>query len=215
MTVNGINQPRYTPYHIPHRTEVAGFMSILHGDNRMYNNIFIQNWPVESAEVKEDMGFEMEDNQVVGTEVFNEYPTYEEWIVHFDMDRAADMKKLEPYHFSHLPVWIDGNAYFNGAKAYKHEETNFVDNGNSVYVRLVEKDGGYTLETNVYDCLGGFCAEIINSDLLGCAFEPEERFENPDGTSIIFDTDYLGEHRGVTAVPGPFASAQAAAKQLW
>ena len=25
---------RYTPYHMPHRTEVMGFMTILHGDDR-------------------------------------------------------------------------------------------------------------------------------------------------------------------------------------
>lgn len=49
--VNGVNQPRYTPYHIKHRTEVAGFMTILHGDDRIYNNIFIQNWPVKEAEI--------------------------------------------------------------------------------------------------------------------------------------------------------------------
>jgi hypothetical protein len=35
-------QPRYTPYHLPHRTEVAGFMTFLHGDDRFYNNIFVQ-----------------------------------------------------------------------------------------------------------------------------------------------------------------------------
>ena len=34
---------RYTPYHMPHRTEVMGFMTILHGDDRFYNNIFVQN----------------------------------------------------------------------------------------------------------------------------------------------------------------------------
>lgn len=57
--VDGINQPRYTPYHVPHRTEVIGYMSILHGDNRIYNNLFIQNWPVKDAEAKMDMGFAM------------------------------------------------------------------------------------------------------------------------------------------------------------
>ena len=41
--------PRYTPYHIPHRTEVAGFMTILHGDARFYNNIFVQQ------EVRKDL----------------------------------------------------------------------------------------------------------------------------------------------------------------
>ena len=115
MTVNGVNQPRYTPYHIRHRTEVAGFMTILHGDNRIYNNIFVQNWPVTQTEVKQDMGFMMADNQTVGTGVFDEYPTYEDWIAHFDLDKPADMRKLTEYHFAHLPVWIDGNAYFRTA----------------------------------------------------------------------------------------------------
>ncbi|MBD5507711.1 MAG: hypothetical protein HDR05_06615 [Lachnospiraceae bacterium] len=206
-TVNGLNQPRYTPYHIPHRTEVAGFMSILHGDNRFYNNIFIQNWPVEESDLKEDMGFTMMDNRVVGTAVFDEYPTYDEWISWFEMDKPADMMKLQDYHFSHLPVWVNGNAYFNGAKACKNESSNLVKDESNVYVELVETDGKYTIKTNVYDFLKEFRCEIINSDILGYAFEPEERFENPDGSSIIFDKDYLGEHRGVSCLPGPFAAA--------
>ena len=214
-TVNGINQPRYTPYHIPHRTEVAGFMTILHGDNRFYNNIFIQNWPVDKAEVKEDMGFKMADNQEVGTAVFDGYPTYDEWIVNFELDKPADMMKLQEFHFGHLPVWANGNAYFNGAKAYVKEKTNLVDNSAQAYVKLVEADGKFTLETNVYELLGEFKAGVINSDILGFAFEPEERFENPDGSSITFDSDYLGEHRGIAVVPGPFASAEAAKKQVW
>ncbi|MBQ5426381.1 MAG: right-handed parallel beta-helix repeat-containing protein, partial [Pseudobutyrivibrio sp.] len=37
--INNQREPRYTPYHIRHRTEVAGFMTILHGDDRIYNNI--------------------------------------------------------------------------------------------------------------------------------------------------------------------------------
>jgi hypothetical protein len=82
-------------------------------------------------------------------------------------------------------------------------------------VKLVEKDGKYTLETNIYDIIGDFTAGIVNSDILGEAFEPEQRFENPDGTDIIFDRDYLGEHRGLSAVPGPFASKEAAKKILW
>lgn len=31
---------RYTPYHMPHRTEVMGFMTILHGDDRFFIIIF-------------------------------------------------------------------------------------------------------------------------------------------------------------------------------
>lgn len=212
--VEGKNQPRYTPYHIRHRTEVAGFMTILHGDDRIYNNLFIQNWPVHEVEVKEDMGFHMPDNQIVGTSVFDDYPTYDEWIKDFELDKPANMFKLTPYHFRHLPVWVNGNAYFNGAQPCKNEKSKLVVDQAEAYVRLIEKDGTYTLETNVYTLLDGFKDDIINSDILGDAFEPEQRFENPDGTAITFNEDFLGEHRGISTIPGPFASAETAARQL-
>lgn len=213
-TVNGINQPRYTPYHIRHRTEVAGFMSILHGDNRIYNNIFIQNWPVTAGEETEDMGFKMEDNQEVGTHVFDEYPTYEEWISWFELDKPADMHALTPYHFAHLPVWINGNAYLGGAKAWKNEKANLISD-QTVHIELKEENGTYSLDTNLYELLGDFHDGIITSDILGYAFEPEQRFENPDGTAITFHVDYLGEHRGLSTIPGPFATPEDAKKVLW
>ena len=37
------------------------------------------------------------------------------------------MNKHEGPHFGHLPVWIDGNAYFEGARAYNKEKNFFVD----------------------------------------------------------------------------------------
>lgn len=205
MPVNGTMQPRYTPYHIRHRTEVAGFMTILHGDDRFYNNIFIQNWPVKEVEVKEDMGFMMADNQVVGTDVFDEYPTYEDWIAKFELDKPANMFALMGLHFDKLPVWADGNVYFNGAKAWKNEKSNLIDTENKATVELVEKNGRYILKTNVYEFLKDFKDGIINSDILGEAFEPEQRFENPDGTTIIFNEDYAADHRGLSTIPGPFA----------
>jgi len=38
---------RYTPYHLPHQTDVAGLSIILNGDNRFYNNLFL---PVKKVE---------------------------------------------------------------------------------------------------------------------------------------------------------------------
>ena len=217
MIVEGARHRRYTPYHMPHRTEVMGFMTILHGDDRFYNNIFVQKYSAEPFVVRSDSEEKMlTDNREVGTHVWNGYPTYEEWIAQFDMDSdVPDMKKLEKYHFSHLPIWSKGNAYFNGAQAWEHEEASLVDTENKVSVELEFVDGKPVLKTNVYDFLKDFRSGMVNSDILGCAFEPEQRFENPDGTDIQFDRDYFGEHRGAGVLPGPFALGCETEKNLW
>lgn len=95
---------------------------------------------------------------------------------------TPNMMKLARAHDSHLPVWSKGNVYFNGAKAWKHEEGGLVDNEHQVYVNLETKDGRPVLSTNVYDFLEGFTGQMVNTQVLGMAFEPEEYYENPDGT---------------------------------
>lgn len=209
--VDGREQRRYTPYHIRHRTEVAGMMTILHGDNRFYNNIFVQGHPITNEEPKESPF-----HQQVGTHVWDEYPTYKEWIAKFDMEEEKpDMGKLEPAHFSHLPVWADGNVYLAGAKAWKKEKHNLVKDDADVQIELLEEDGQYRLSTNLYDYLDGFTTGIINSDVLGKAFEPEQRFEERDGSNIVFQSDYLGNHRGVSTIPGPFADVKELDEVIW
>ena len=205
--VGGGTGLRYTPYHIPHRTEVMGFMTILHGDDRFYNNIFVQKWPAEDIVTPHDSddGADVE-NRHAGTFMFDEYPTYEEWISQFDFTKPADMKKLEPAHEGHLPVWTEGNVYLSGAMACKNEKNGLVADGEA-RVELKEEDGKYFLDTNVYELIGDFRDRMIHSDLLGKAFEPEERFENTDGTAITFDRDYFGNHRGSEILPGPLAEA--------
>lgn len=207
--VEGNLRQRYTPYHIPHRTEVMGFMTILHGDDRFYNNIFVQRWPADEVSIRSDSeDVFYTENRQVGTHVFDEYPTYEEWISYFDMDSdVPDMKKIEPYHFRSLPVWVDGNAYLAGSLSCRKEAHKFVDSDSAVRIDLKEQDGKLVLETNLYDLIKDFRVQMISSDTLGMAFEPEERFENPDGSDILFNTDYLGNHRDTTIIPGPFATA--------
>ena len=202
--VNGQREPRYTPYHIRHRTEVAGFMTILHGDDRIYNNIFVQHYPVtDDTKTPCDA-----DYQHAGTACFDIFPTYEEWFKPFDRREPANMGGLAAAHFGHLPVWVEGNAYFGGANVCKHEQHHLVaDKRTKVKAELKEQDGKWILKTNAAAALKDFRDGIITSEILGCAFEPEQRFENPDGTEIIFDRDYFGAHRGVNALPGPFAEA--------
>ena len=215
--VGGGTGPRYTPYHIPHRTEVMGFMTILHGDDRFYNNIFVQKWPAAPFTVIHDSDDgQDEENREVGTHVMNEYPTYEQWIAQFDMDTdTPDMAKLAPAHEGRLPVWVEGNAYLGGAKACKNEINGLVNGEQPVHVEVELENGRPVLSTNVYELLEGFTGRRIDTQVLGKAFEPEEYFENPDGTPITFDQDYFGDHRGAHPLPGPFAGTDAVGQPLW
>ncbi len=204
-----LSSPRYTPYHMPHRTEIMGFMTFLHGDTRIYNNIFVQQ-PVHPAlqsamENMEENGWD-DGNVLCGAFPYDKYPTEAEWKKEFEGYCGMGSAPSDRYYM-HLPVWAGGNVYFNGAKPWDKEAAPAVGK-DPVSLRLKEKNGEYTLETDLYDRLPQVKAPFVSTELLGMAFEPEERFENPDGTPILFDRDYLGEHRGVSPTPGPFEKVQ-------
>ncbi len=197
---------RYTPYHVKHRTEIAGFMSILHGDCRFYNNIFIQRdmrpGMLEIGEFLKDNEWN-DGNLVVGTIPYDEYPTYEEYVAQFEGYCGMGSEPSDRY-YNPLPVWSEGNAFFNGAQPMKKDKNAFIDTDNKITIELTEADGEYTLKTNVYEYLKNFKVSTISTKVLGMAFEPEQYYENPDGTPITFDSDYFGNHRKSNPMVGPF-----------
>ena len=110
------------------------------------------------------------------------------------------------------------NVYLNGAKGFKKEQHSLSVAYLEAKTVLMEENGAYTVQTNVYEiiaALGGLNDDMIHTSTLGEAFEPEECFENPDGTPITFDTDYLGNHRSLDVIPGPFASGEDSRKVRW
>ena len=205
--------PRYTPYHFPHRTEVAGFMTILHGDMRFYNNIFCQQ-PIrrdlaafnEEKQAEGCTGLMAGPNLNCGTKPYDGYPEWEEYYAGFIAQGAFGMFGNDKY-YDHLPVYTGGNLFFNGAQPCDKERGGAVVSEPRVALRLVEQDGEYRLETNLYEHLPRLRTQLIDSDTLGMAFEPEQRFEHPDGAPISFDRDYFGVDRGQAPIPGPLAKA--------
>ena len=79
-----------------------------------------------------------------------------------------------------------------------------MDKDHKISLYLDEEDGRYTIHTNLYEYLPRNFTMPMNTDALGIAFEPEQRFENPDGSAIMFDMDYFGRKRGRFPVAGPF-----------
>ena len=200
--------PRYTPYHVPHRTEIEGFMTILHGDMRFYNNIFVQQkvpgllkFSGFAAKIVQN---EWEDMNIIpGLKPYDAYPTESEWKKQFEGYCGMGSPASDRY-YSYLPVSAGGNVYCNGAKPWK-KETDAVRIKEKVELSLTEADGIWTLHTNLYDILPVPHCVMITTGTLGKAVMPEQQFEHPDGSPITFDTDYAGRKREGPVLPGPFA----------
>ena len=198
--------PRYTPYHIPHRTEIAGFMTILHGDMRFYNNIFIQKEIRPALQKMTDTMVNNEwtdGNLIVGTIPYEGYPSFEEYAQQFEGYCGMGAVRTDRY-YNPLPVWAEGNVYYNGAKPMSKENA-IIDEVHHITISLEEDDGNYLLKTNLHEYLPKMGNRIITTDILGMAFEPEQKFENPDGTPIVMDKDYYGKAWGKNSGAGPFA----------
>ncbi len=212
-TENGaptMNSARYTPYHLPHSTEVRGFMTFLHGDLRFYNNVFVQQpfHPYLVTFAEQYRFFQWDDgNLTAGTWPYDGYQTRDEWEREFDGYCGEGGVRTDRYYI-HLPVWSADNAYYNGARPWKKETRPQMDDSHTVRLTLEETDEGVFLRTNLADCPPA-PASLIDTATLGEAFEPEQPFENPDGTPITFDADYFGQPVGEHPLPGPFADAAA------
>ena len=75
---------RYTPYHLPHQTDIAGFSIILLGDNRFYNNLFLPVLPVPDE--KKSYGLAAYNNT-------DYYPSFADGNVYFNQALPFENEK--------------------------------------------------------------------------------------------------------------------------
>jgi len=160
---------RFTPYHLPHSTEIAGLSTIFSGDDRFYNNLFLGT----------------------GNELNPKTPKYN--------------YGLGVYNNAKLPVWIDGNLYYDKATGYKTETNKIEQPGFKPVCRIEEKGHQLFLEIVVDDNFAKIKNKPITTEILGKAKLPQTAFENPDGSPLKIDTDYFGNRRSPQSpAVGPF-----------
>ncbi|MEK7408407.1 MAG: right-handed parallel beta-helix repeat-containing protein [Acidobacteriota bacterium] len=167
---------RSTPYHKAHSTALAGLNSILGGDNRCYNNIFVGNGGPPAG------GTEADANPL-------RFGGYGLWV----------------YNHREFPLQTGGNVYFKGARAYFKEDgalnlseadpkPEIVEEGDRVYLRL-----------NLGADLRKAATRLVNTELLGKAKISGLAYENADGSPLVIDSDYFGKKRSeANPTPGPF-----------
>ena len=179
---------RSTPYHFPDTIEVAGTTVVYSGDDRIYQNVFLGGAVTYT------------EQSLHGTEGYDGHTnSLEEYISDVISRGNGD---LEQFKHVKQPVYIRGNAYLKGAKPYGREENTHVSDMDPA-VRIVEADGKTYLELNVEKEMLEIPTEIYNSEKLGMPRITEAAYENPDGTPIVFDTDYLDQSRNGQPAAGP------------
>jgi alpha-N-arabinofuranosidase len=112
---------------------------------------------------------------------------------------------LESYDKAILPVWIEGNVYYKGAKLCD-KGTNRIDKPQfDPQLKVAEEGDSVFLHITLDDSVPALDNQLVTTALLGRAKISNAAYENPDGTSLKVDTDYFGKKRSQTnPSAGPF-----------
>jgi len=101
-------------------------------------------------------------------------------------------------------MFVNGNVYLNGARKFEQEE-NHLGLDYDPNIQIEEKEDGIYLSMMMDKSIAKMKNAVVNTELLGEAKIPNQKFENPDGTEITIDADYSGKQRNPeNASAGPF-----------
>jgi alpha-L-arabinofuranosidase len=187
---------RFTPYHVPHSTNIAGIMTTMEGDDRYFNNIFIKR-PEPDYDIFENaqrrkrwegaMGF--------GLGMYKEFPA------------ALTELKSQIWEMSteKLPIKAKNNLYLQGANPFHDGVGELVNTNADIGFKIIEKEEGVYLTIRASAQFFKTESEVISSTSFGDALIPEAIFVNNYGAPVLFDHDYFNESRGPKRnLAGPF-----------
>jgi alpha-N-arabinofuranosidase len=175
---------RSTQYHLPHSTKIAGFSFVYGGDDRFYNNIFIGAKGLEG----------------VGTSHYKNYTTSLEEYIEEVHKKNGDLEVFEPIG---QPVYINNNAYFNGAEPFEREHDKLVEQGYDPKFSIIDKGEEVYLSCELPESFENILGGIHSTSTLPRVRIVDAEFERPDGSNIVLDTDFLEEKKMPKSPLGP------------
>lgn len=113
---------------------------------------------------------------------------------------------LIQYDNVELPVWMGGNVFLKGARPSKHEASPLIEPDFDPGKQLVEKADGLYLKFGFDKTwTNERTRKLVTTALLGRTAISHLPYEQPDGSPIRIDTDYLGDPRSKShPTSGPF-----------
>ncbi len=179
---------RSTPYHFAHTTKLKGFAYTYSGDDRHYNNIYFGNE-------------EISDVITYGSSVYNDHPSsFDEYLELIGSE--PDPYSLNKYIDVLQPVYLNNNAYFNGAPQYSKEKRNYIS---PIISRcaIVEKTDGIYLEIELEQDFLNFHTELVETKTLGVTRITDCIYDDYEGKEIVFNNDLTNQKREEKIIPGP------------
>jgi len=95
------------------------------------------------------------------------------------IQHSAPDHGLKTYNKAKLPVWINGNLYYNGAVP-SSKDVNFTNDSTfNPKVKIMEGEEGFLL-LSLNESYKNQKLQVITTELLGKAKKPKAPFERPD-----------------------------------
>lgn len=180
---------RSTPYHYPHSTEVAGTTVVSGGDERFYGNIFA---PQTQRVERGSFGLSQYESNPATLREYN--------------DRLgsmwATMPEDEEEKYTWQPIYAANNVHASGLESASVERDGVLL-PEPLSIRIEEREDGCHLLCEVPQSFAGLSNPVVTTDDLGQPRVVEERYEHPDGTPYVLDTDMEGVVAERVRVPGP------------
>lgn len=162
---------RFTPYHLNHSTEIKGVASIIGGDHRFYNNLFIGR-----------EGEKPKSGCCGGT-----------------LDYG-----LSAYESAGMPIAVSGNLFVQGANPIAGKEGGVVCKDKVQYAIEEETDGIY-FQLDMKSVSVKLVKTVwVDTKKLGMTRLNNLPYDRPDGSALVFDTDFQGVTRSAMPIVGPF-----------
>ncbi|PNR94324.1 right-handed parallel beta-helix repeat-containing protein [Petrotoga sp. 9PWA.NaAc.5.4] len=178
---------RFTPYHLPHSTKVAGYACVYGGDDRFYNNIFVGKKGLED----------------VGTSLYNGYTSSLEEYIEKVHEKYGD---LETFASIEQPVYINNNVYFNGAQPFEKEKCKLVVKDMELKLSIIDNGKEVFLSCVLPDNLENMQGKIHSTTTLERVRIVDVEFDCPNGKDLILDEDFFDDRKSEKSMIGPIAS---------
>jgi hypothetical protein len=191
---------RYTPYHLPHSTAVMGLMTILGGDDRWLNNLFLAPADSGNSVTVEDENADLakagDQANPYGLACYDDWPTAaDDWVPQGGVPAYAEAR---------LPVWIAGNVFGPGTGPGRHGAQSPSFDGH-LSLEVSQQDGRARVSWSGWEQVPPVAR--LEEDPLGFAFQAECPFEDPLGIPVDWDYDDSGLLRDDDTKPGPLAGS--------